>query len=367
MLKKIVLILFLIVSVYFPVGKVYALDDCASNSVQIQSDPYIFPLTVTSHQLHVFTTNDNVQNFLTGKSARLAIISSQTLGIKNNYSFSAEKTFENNGQLIFDLDGLDPAFTSPGLKLVNLDVKTGQSDFQEFCGGIKYFVGESVERCYIDPTLPHSVPPETTLPVKFVGKANSKYILSALDAGYTEQSATTDGNGRGVIPSVNFGNKNGNEVKIHLTQAGDGSDICESKILVSLTAPQPPIIDPAIPIPLAESTQGAVFNPNQQTKGAGILCDNNKGVGTALGCIPSSPELFITQLMNFLIGIGGGIALIIMASSAIQIMTQGADAKALSAARQRFIGAVMGLIVMILSVFILRTIGVDILQIPGFK
>lgn len=101
----------------------------------------------------------------------------------------------------------------------------------------------------------------------------------------------------------------------------------------------------------------------------GIECKfgNSDGVLTAIGCIPYDPVVLVNNLVSFLIMAGGGIALLLMSASAVQMMMQGSDVKSVQAAQQRFIGAAVGLIFMIFSVLLLKIIGVNILQIPGFK
>lgn len=101
--------------------------------------------------------------------------------------------------------------------------------------------------------------------------------------------------------------------------------------------------------------------------GAGESCAKGEGVVTVLGCIPTDIQQFVVIFYNWIIGVAGGIALLIMAISAIQMMVQGSDAKALQAAQQRFVAAALGLVFIIFSVFIFKVLGVDILQIPGFS
>lgn len=91
------------------------------------------------------------------------------------------------------------------------------------------------------------------------------------------------------------------------------------------------------------------------------------GIKTALGCIPTdNPGSFVAWLLRFAIGIGGGIAFILMLVGAFQIITSGGDPEKLKAGKELITSALMGLIMIIFSLFLLKLIGVDILQIPGF-
>jgi hypothetical protein len=90
-------------------------------------------------------------------------------------------------------------------------------------------------------------------------------------------------------------------------------------------------------------------------------------IDTAIGCIPIEQEGFVTFILRWAIGIGGGIAFILIIIASFQIMTSQGDPKRLQAGKELLSSAIMGLILLIFSVFILRIIGVNILKIPGFS
>lgn len=113
---------------------------------------------------------------------------------------------------------------------------------------------------------------------------------------------------------------------------------------------------------------------NSCSNAAGIPCDPDSGavpgsggVMTAIGCIPTSPPALIRKLMAFAAGIGGGIALLLIIMGAFQMMTNGANPEGLKKGREQFIAATIGLLFIIFSALILKIIGVDILNIPGFS
>ena len=95
------------------------------------------------------------------------------------------------------------------------------------------------------------------------------------------------------------------------------------------------------------------------------ICGGN-GVDTAIGCIPINDQ---TELVGFFlrwaIGIGGGVAFLLLIFAGFQIVTSSGNPERLKAGQQLLISAISGLILLIFSVFILKTIGVDILKIPG--
>ncbi|MCJ7804785.1 pilin [Patescibacteria group bacterium] len=97
-------------------------------------------------------------------------------------------------------------------------------------------------------------------------------------------------------------------------------------------------------------------------------CQNGEGINTALGCIPTkSPSAFIRYLLNFAIGIGGGIAFLLMIFGGLQIILSGGNPDRIKAGKEMITAALAGLLLIIFSVFILRVIGYDILRLPGFN
>ena len=89
---------------------------------------------------------------------------------------------------------------------------------------------------------------------------------------------------------------------------------------------------------------------------------------TAIGCIPiSSSSDLIGFVLKWAIGIGGGIAFLLIVYSGFIILTSQGDPKRLQAGQELLSSALMGLILLIFSVFILRIIGIDILSIPGLS
>ena len=90
------------------------------------------------------------------------------------------------------------------------------------------------------------------------------------------------------------------------------------------------------------------------------------GIDTAIGCIPvRNTNDFIGFMIRLSIGMGGGIALVLIAVSGFMITTSGGDREKLQAGKELLTSALIGLGMIIFSVFILDLIGVRILRIPG--
>jgi len=94
----------------------------------------------------------------------------------------------------------------------------------------------------------------------------------------------------------------------------------------------------------------------------------DEGINTAIGCIPiKNSSEFLSFVLRWSIGIGGGIAFLLIVYAGFLIMTSSGNPDRLKAGQELLISAIMGLILLIFSVFILRVIGVDILKLPGFS
>lgn len=114
-------------------------------------------------------------------------------------------------------------------------------------------------------------------------------------------------------------------------------------------------------------------NPPSIVTGGGIQptpCEIGKpgeGIQTALGCIPTkNTTQFVAWLLKFAIGIGGGIAFLLIIFGAIKVLTSSGNPEAVKAGQELITSALMGLLFIIFSLFLLQLIGVKILQIPGF-
>jgi hypothetical protein len=98
-----------------------------------------------------------------------------------------------------------------------------------------------------------------------------------------------------------------------------------------------------------------------------IECITNKNSWTALGCLHTgTPSDFVNQLLKFVLGIGGGIAFLLMVFGGLQIILSGGNPEKVKAGKEMLTAAISGLLLIIFSIFIMSFIGYDILRIPGF-
>ncbi|OGK18099.1 hypothetical protein A2866_03150 [Candidatus Roizmanbacteria bacterium RIFCSPHIGHO2_01_FULL_39_8] len=103
------------------------------------------------------------------------------------------------------------------------------------------------------------------------------------------------------------------------------------------------------------------FDPRTKTAaGAG-------GIWTSLGCIESTLSSFISKtVMSLGVSLAGIFALLCIIYSAFQLQTSQGNPEKIKKAQELLTSCIMGLMLIIFSIFILRLIGVDILKIPGF-
>lgn len=129
-------------------------------------------------------------------------------------------------------------------------------------------------------------------------------------------------------------------------------------------------------VPGGCTTQGyfgeCLASPNA-TCDTDLWCDcGTNGTGTklktAIGCIPvlDTKEAFLSFVLKWAVGIGGGIAFLLIIYAGFMIMTSAGNPERLKAGQELLTSAISGLILLIFSVVILKIIGVDILKLCKF-
>lgn len=92
-----------------------------------------------------------------------------------------------------------------------------------------------------------------------------------------------------------------------------------------------------------------------------------KGINTALGCIDTDMTSggFLRTLLTVSVGVGGGIALLLMLYGTFIVTTSAGIPDKLTQGKEIITSAAIGLIFIVLSVVLMNLIGVNILGIPG--
>jgi hypothetical protein len=89
-------------------------------------------------------------------------------------------------------------------------------------------------------------------------------------------------------------------------------------------------------------------------------------VWTAFGCIQAQPQQFVSAVLRIAMGVGGGVAFLLILLGGFQMLTSAGDPEKLKSGRDQTTSAVTGLLLIIFSVFFLNFVGFSIFGIPGF-
>jgi len=161
-----------------------------------------------------------------------------------------------------------------------------------------------------------------------VSKAFSCFTNKDLECSLTAYYISADGNPGNTVCSKNF-------------NIGDATT----------TAPQPTI---------------RLINPECTAQFGKFTGVTNRGVNTALGCIPTYPSGFTLWVLYFFLPIAGGIAFFLLLGGSITLMTTSGDPEKIAQAQQIIMATIAGLLFIIFSVYLLNLMGAQIFKIPGF-
>jgi hypothetical protein len=92
--------------------------------------------------------------------------------------------------------------------------------------------------------------------------------------------------------------------------------------------------------------------------------DSAKTINTVFGEIPTDPAAFAGAVVQIAIGIAGGLAFLLMVFGAYRLIFAAGNPESIQQGREIIAAAVIGLLVVIFSVFILRLVGISILGLP---
>ncbi len=124
---------------------------------------------------------------------------------------------------------------------------------------------------------------------------------------------------------------------------------------------------------LLQISAGKVLAMSPYCTPEGNGAEPNSGIQTALGCISTSitgdpaGNSFFSAIIKISVGLGGGLALLLMLYGIFIITTSAGIPDKLKEGKEILTSAISGLIFIILSVFLLNLIGINILGIPGLQ
>ncbi len=119
--------------------------------------------------------------------------------------------------------------------------------------------------------------------------------------------------------------------------------------------------------PIPTSTLMPIVPPEQFGQDPDVFCEGDTGIETALGCIPFSVDGLVGFFLKNLMGLVGSVALIMIVYGSFLVMTSSGSPDKVAQGKEIITAAISGLLFAILSIFILRLIGVTWLEIPGFN
>jgi hypothetical protein len=160
---------------------------------------------------------------------------------------------------------------------------------------------------------------------------------------------------------------------------GGGDSLCSATFTVDPTAPPqvPPTGPPLAPGPCDQCgcnyTGGYSYCP--ACNNACERCINPESQGgiypkggswTAFGCINTGePQGFLIWILRFALGIGGGIAFLLIIIGGFQVIASGGNPENVKRGKDIITSAIIGLLFIIFSLFLMQLIGVKIFEIPG--
>lgn len=90
-------------------------------------------------------------------------------------------------------------------------------------------------------------------------------------------------------------------------------------------------------------------------------------IDSAIGEIPTDPAEFVKKIFTVLLSMAGGWATYLIVVAGYKLMFSQGEAEAVKEAREEITSAIVGIVFMLLSLVILRVIGVDMFGLPTFR
>lgn len=156
-----------------------------------------------------------------------------------------------------------------------------------------------------------------------------------------------------------------------VTGTAEGYNYCKSQFLVNadeVSTPDKPIS--SVPFALCKQVAPEDYAACTHCIGGKDNIENpddaGAGLWTAFGCVRTSKEGMISDIITIGLMLSGGVVILTILYGAFLLTTSSGDPKRVQEGQEMVTSAIMGLLFVIFSMIILRFIGVDILRIPGF-
>ncbi len=136
--------------------------------------------------------------------------------------------------------------------------------------------------------------------------------------------------------------------------------LLSSRLVLAQTSPQT-----AAGAAGASGVAGGIVGINAAS-GAQAVCEGT-GINTALGCISSNPDQFVTQIVQLAVGIGGALGLILILYGFFIVTTSAGIPDKIKAGQEVITSAIIGLVFITLSVVMMRFLGITVFSLPGLR
>lgn len=160
-----------------------------------------------------------------------------------------------------------------------------------------------------------------------------------------------------------------NEILERSSSSGSGTTL-QKEIDISELKDGEKITFEALVISTSEVCDTESFTVPQGGQQGGLTDQDNDDLSTAdsvstgLGNISTDPNTLIETILTLAIGVAGGIAFLLIVYGGFRLVFSQGDPKAVQEGRDIITSAIVGLIIIIFSVFILNLIGISILGLP---
>jgi hypothetical protein len=86
---------------------------------------------------------------------------------------------------------------------------------------------------------------------------------------------------------------------------------------------------------------------------------------TMFGCVDTNAGFFVQKTLNIVFGIAGGLTFLSVIYGSVVVLTSKGEPLNIQNGKEIITSSLIGLLLIIFSVFLLKVVGVDILKIPG--
>ena len=98
-----------------------------------------------------------------------------------------------------------------------------------------------------------------------------------------------------------------------------------------------------------------------------LFCNDSAGIATGIGCVSLEPGDFAGDILRFSVGIGGGIALLLLLYGFTLLTMSAGSPDKVNAAKEITTSAIGGLIFITMATVLMGFIGINILNLPGLN